>query len=84
MLNNEYQLINEQKSINWHGDTNRTYIVKLKLETDIETTNLEITSIYYSDREDFGNKLAVDLNNKNDYSLFRKTTIDKQVLGMVR
>jgi hypothetical protein len=43
LLNGEYQLINEQKSINWISDTNSVFIIHLLLEDTFENTNLQIT-----------------------------------------
>ena len=70
-IDNEFKLINSLKSINWKGDTNTRYDVKLKLTKSLLDVELNIKNIYYSDRLNGENVYTVDLNNKGTYNIYK-------------
>ena len=70
-IDNEFKLINSLKSINWKGDTNTRYDVKLKLTKNLLDVELNIKNIYYSDRINGENVYTVDLNNKGTYNIYK-------------
>ena len=70
-IDNEFKLINSLKSINWKGDTNTRYDVKLKLTKNLLDVELNIKNIYYSDRLNGENVYTVDLNNKGTYNIYK-------------
>ena len=70
-IDNEFKLINSLKSINWKGDTNTRYDIKLKLTKSLLDVELNIKNIYYSDRANGENVYTVDLNNKGTYNIYK-------------
>ena len=70
-IDNEFKLINSLKSINWKGDTNTRYDIKLKLTKSLLDVELNIKNIYYSDRLNGENVYTVDLNNKGTYNIYK-------------
>ena len=70
-IDDEFKLINSLKSINWKGDTNTRYDVKLKLTKSLLDVELNIKNIYYSDRINGENVYTADLNNKGTYNIYK-------------
>ena len=70
-IDNEFKLINSLKSINWKGDTNTRYDVKLKLTKSLLDVELSIKNIYYTDRANGENVYTADLNNKGTYNIYK-------------
>lgn len=70
-IDDEFKLINSLKSINWKGDTNTRYDVKLKLTKSLLDVELNIKNIYYSDRANGENVYTADLNNKGTYNIYK-------------
>lgn len=71
LINEEYKLISEQKSINWLGGNNVEFKVKIQLTNDLEDTEINITNIYFSDRETGENVYTADLNNKGTFYVYK-------------
>lgn len=71
LIDNEYTLLTELKSINWKGDTNEQYRISMELSSEEYITTIEMTSMYYSDRESGENRYSVNLNNKENIDIYR-------------
>lgn len=71
LVNGEYKLLTELKSINWRGDTNTQYSLKMQVSSEKYLTTVALSSMYYSDRLTSENKYEVDLDNKGTISVYR-------------
>lgn len=71
IIDNEYVLLKDLKSINWKGGTNSKYTISLISHNKDYLTTLKLTAIYYSDRETKQNVYDVDLNGKETVEVYR-------------
>lgn len=69
LINNNYELITNTKSINWYGDNNSQYTIKLYVSSENYLNTLKLTSMFYTDREEL--KYSVDLNNKETINIYK-------------
>jgi len=67
----------KDRDIRWMGSDNETYTYILKLPTPEATpSNIRIKWMYYSDKHDGRNKFAVNLNNRDRYTIYK---VDSEV-----
>ena len=58
--------------IRWSGSNNQESRYRLKLpNTEISPDKIKISEMYYSDRTDGTNKTAVNMNNKETYTIYK-------------
>lgn len=58
--------------IRWSGSNNQESRYRLKLPTpEISPDKIKISEMYYSDRTDGTNKTAVNMNNKETYTIYK-------------
>lgn len=72
-INGKFKPLKDCKSIRWNSDDNETCTYTLRLpDTDkTEATDIRIGAMYYSDREDGTNRLHVNMNNRENYDIYR-------------
>lgn len=62
----------KDRTIRWMSSDNETCTYQLKLlNKDTTPSKIKILSMYYSDRRDGTNKTAVNLNNKETYTIYK-------------
>ena len=67
----------KDRDIRWMGSDNETCTYILKLPTpDATPSNIRIKWMYYSDKHDGRNKFAVNLNNRERYTIYK---VDSEV-----
>lgn len=71
LIDNEYVMLKNMKSINWRGDTNSKYTISMSTNNEEYLTTLKLIGIYYSDRENANNVYDVDLNGKETVEVYR-------------
>ena len=72
------------ESIRWQGINNKKCSYLLRLNND-ETTpsKLKISSMYYSDKSDGSNRNAVNLNNKETYTVYKiDNSLENNIIRM--
>lgn len=69
-LENEYKLISDLRSINWQGSTNSEYTIKIKLNKTLDNVELNITNIFYAERESSKLTYSADLNNRGTFYVY--------------
>lgn len=71
LVDNEYELLSNLKSLNWRGTTNTKYVLKMQVSSVEFVNTISLTSMYYSDRADGTIKYDVDLDNKGTIDVYR-------------
>lgn len=74
----------KDRSIRWISSDNETCTYHLRLLNENATpSKIKILSMYYSDRNDGTNKTAVNLNNKETYTIYKvNSDVEKNVVEL--
>lgn len=72
-INGKFKPLKDCKSIRWNSDDNETCTYTLRLPDTEKTspTDIRIGAMYYSDREDGSNRLHVNMNDRENYDIYR-------------
>lgn len=72
----------KERTIRWMSSDNETCTYHLRLLNENATpSKIKILSMYYSDRKDGTNKTAVNLNNKETYTIYKvDSAVEKNIV----
>lgn len=75
----------KDRTIRWMSSDNETCTYHLRLLNENATpSKIKILSMYYSDRKDGTNKTAVNLNNKETYTIYKVDSVVEKNLMTVK
>ena len=82
LIDDNYVLLNSLESINWGGDTNKTFTLGFKSQSEDFINTLKIDSMLYIDRTTTSLSYDVDVSENNEVNIYRVHSLDTKYISL--